>query len=232
MLILNRSRFEVSASRPAPLAANHGVTESGLALIWATGADGNGAVKVGTGGSSTEIFAGFALTAEGYPTKLVGVYTFTGTGSAVATVTTLSNYINATAIVLDSTGATVSGGLTPQVTVNSSGVVASTAANVNGMVYTVIYSYTPDTPTLVRLFGEFPRQSPTDVGARVGLAKEGSFAITNFDSSVAYAIGDKNCTLGAGGYITKGGSGTVLVDYVVTGLPSTSTPYLTLTRIN
>lgn len=150
MLILPKSRFDVSASRPHVLAPNHGVTESGLALVFAAGTGSDNAVKASTGAAG-EVFAGFALTDQGYPTKLVNLYTFAGTGAVVASVVTLPNYINGSAYVRDQAGASAS----TKVTVSSSGLVATTNANLSTDVYTIVYSYTPTTPDMIRAFGEY-----------------------------------------------------------------------------
>lgn len=224
MLILPKSRFDVSASRPIALASNHGVVESGLALVLAAGANGTVA-KVSTGGAG-EVFAGFALTDQGYPSRVPAVRTIVGTGSTATGVATLPAYIASSAVVKNAAGAT-----SAHLVVNSDGTVDLAAGNVAGAVYTIQYSATPTMADLVRLFGEFPRQGAIDIGAAVGAARNGSFAITNFDTSVNFALLDTP-VLGANGFITKGGSGTVLSDYRVSQIPTVGSPYLVLDSVS
>jgi hypothetical protein len=222
MLILPKTRFDVSSSRPGVLAANHGVTESGQALVY-TVAGAETTVKAATGASG-EIFAGFSLTDQGYPTRIAAIYTVAGTGSANASVTTLPAFINGSAYVRDQTGASAS----TKVTVSSVGLVALTGSNVLGETYTIVYGATPTLADTLRLYGEYPRQGAIDAGAQVGLGKKGRFTTTNFDTTINFAVGDNNVTLGAGGILTKGGTGVVLDNYIVAAIPVSGSPFLTV----
>ena len=224
MLILPKSRFDVSASRPHTLAANHGVTDSGTALVYATGGS-ELAVKASTGVGG-ETFAGFALTDQGYPTRIAGVYTLNGTGAAALNVANLANYINASAYVVNQNG--VAAGA--KVVISATGQVDLGATNTLGDTYTIVYSYTPQMADLLRLYGEFPRMGASDMGAQVGLAKHGRFTITNFDTTVAWVIG-ATPVLAAGGFLTIGGAGTVLARYQVAIAASSGNPFLTLDSV-
>lgn len=227
MLIIPKSRFDVSASRPAVLAPNHGITDSGQALVYATNGANGGAVKA-SAGTSGEVFAGLALTDQGYPTRLAGQITIVGTGSAATGVATLPNYIASSASVYIASSGAAAG---VKVVVNSNGTVDLGGTNVLNEVYVITYSSNPLVQDLLRLFGEFPRIGALDAGAQVGCARRGNFVVTNFDTSVIWALRDTP-VLGAGGTLTKGGSGTVLSNYIVTQIPSAGAPYLGLENIN
>jgi len=222
MIFHDKSRFD--GSMPYPTAQNHGITDGGMCLVAvADGAGGRAAAA--SKGVANEVYLGGSILDVAAPTRLVGV-------KAVSTAAAeqkqfISNYTSGSArVVRNDTGAAE----TTNVTVANDGTItvnASGTGNDVGTGYTITYSYAPTQGEVLALVGDWDRVSALDAGAEVGVALQGLFFVTNFDTTAAWAINDVPKT-GPGGTYAKGGSGGDCVGVRVAALPKAGQPYLGL----
>lgn len=222
MLVYSESRFDFNSSKPLPQAPNGGIVDSGQCLALVDDGTGLRSVKA-SAGTAGEIFAGMSITDVGVPARLPGALAIVGTGAAF-TVTLPSTYIASSAVIINNTTKAAEPGNSTKITISGSTLSITAAATATDS-YTVLFSYVPTVDQIQNVLGDFPRQTATDAGALIGVAQRGFFVTTNFDTTVAWNIGDVP-KMGANGIFTKGGSGSDCAGFVVCRVPSPSRPFL------
>ncbi len=208
MLYLNKTR--VTASRHAKLAAGQVLTDEGQALVLVD-EGGEKSVRASTGAAG-EKFYGFAQYERQFMKTLPEVIRVVATGAEQ--VIPLSTLVAGTGRAVPATGVTFQ---------SNSVTIAATVAN--GTVIDIHFTKNATVAEVERLVGQTWLNTAVTAGAQVGCAQGGELYITNFDTSVAWAVGDA-VNLGANGNVTKGGTGAAIPDALVISVPKAGEPYL------
>lgn len=242
MLLHPKCRFVETTEWP--IASTAATLFEGMALInisttataFSSGATTStiGAVKESAGGAG-EVFAGFALNVNRLPTTATMVEKVTVPAVTPFTVTLLNTPLtpSTTTSVVTTDGVTAlvfnAGVASGQYNLVGTTVTFNTAQA--GISYYVVYRYTPSQAQARYLFGDgsvVGPLAPADITGTVGVIRAGIVYTDAFDPSknwFANAIGD--VTSGAGGLLTRAGSGATVRAQVIAA-PSVDFPYLGL----
>lgn len=213
MLYLNKTR--VMGSKHAPVAASETVEDEGQALV-TVDEGGQLAVRPSTGAAG-EKFYGFAMFERQMPKTLAKVVRIMGTGE--------EQVIPLTNLVTGSGRATVDGNAAGAAVTWAAGAVTITDAVDEGQVVELTYTYNATVIEAQRLVGHTWDRTALTAGAQVGCGQVGEFYISNFITSVAWAVGD-TLNMAANGMVTKGGAGALIPDAIVIAAPQSGAPYL------
>jgi len=194
--------------------------------------NGVGTVQA-SAGSSNDVFAGFALNVQKCPTtakyvELVtipaspGPYTWTLANTPISPSGSTVSFVSAAGTALSygsgADNASVSGNV---ITFDSSDA---------GEQYYVTYAYSPTVAQLIYLFGDgvVLKREPAAVTNTVGVIRAGLLYTDQFDPSQNWwAANIADLHTGAGGVVTRGGSGSAIHAQVVAA-PGVDFPYLGL----